>query len=204
LKSGYEQTYEMIRSKLQDCDFPGAAERLGFTLISDTSMNIDFLGRRFGISPEGVQALDGKEADPNFLSVLVYYAISHGDAKPGEDFALLHYFVRALQSGNSTVSRWMSAPLRRKFGDNYQLFCQAAGRLGLVYEGSWKNGEHLWHYQLLPKIPLRLVYYEADEEFPADIQIYYDKTVSLFLEFEPLAVLTGCFVHTLAEYIDEI
>jgi hypothetical protein len=41
-------------------------------------------------------------------------------------------------------------------------------------------------------------YFEADEEFPCDIKIYYDKTVSEYLDFEPLAVLNGCLVSALA------
>jgi hypothetical protein len=196
MRSGYDKTYEMIKPRLQDCDFSGAVQRLGFVSGPGGGVSIDFLGRGYRISSEGVCPLDEKPADPNFLSVLVYYATSKGDAAPGNDFALLHHFARGLVSGGTGL-RWMTAPLRRVFGGDYDLFCRAASRLGLVRWGSAKNGEHPWRYQLLPRIPVKLVYYEADDEFPADIKIFYDKTAALFLEFEPLAFLSGCFIKTL-------
>jgi hypothetical protein len=68
----------------------------------------------------------------------------------------------------------------------------------MIYEGSRAAGEHAWQRRLLPKIPVLIKYFEADDEFPCDIKIYYDKTVAEFLDFEPLAVLNGCFVSALA------
>jgi hypothetical protein len=200
MNKGYRQTYELIRPKLRNCDFPDAARRLGFTLVSDTGMTIDFLGKTYEINKEGVRPLDGKETNVNILSVLVYYAISAGDAEPGNDFAQLHYFAQGLMSGgNASVSSWMTAPLRRAFADGYQLFSGAARKFGMTCERSRKSGEHAWYCWLLPKIPVRLVYYEADDEFPVNIHLFYDKTASLFFEFEPLAVLSGCFIHALAK-----
>jgi hypothetical protein len=192
----YDQTYEMVKVRLRDCDFSGALRRLGFVPGPGGVMIINFLGRGYRINREGVYPLDGKPADPNFLSVLVYYAISKGDAEPGNNFALLHHFARGLVSGGTGL-HWMTAPLRRVFGGDYDLFCRAASRLGLVRGESAKNGEHPWRYQLLPRIPVKLVYYEADDEFTADIKIFYDETAALFLEFEPLAFLSGCFIKTL-------
>jgi hypothetical protein len=68
----------------------------------------------------------------------------------------------------------------------------------MEYAGSRVAGEYTWYYSLLPKIPIKVVYYEADDEFPCEVRIYYDKTVLQFIDFEPLAVLNGCFVGTLA------
>jgi hypothetical protein len=196
MPGGYDKTYEQVKVRLRDCDFSGAVRRLGFVPGPGGALTIDFLGRGYRLSREGVFPLDGEPADPNFLSVLVYYAISAGDAEPGSDFALPHHFARGLVSGGTGL-QWMTAPLRRAFGGDYRLFCRAASRLGLVYEGSPGNGEHHWRYRLLPRIPVKLVYYEADDEFPVDIKIFYEKTAAAFLEFEPLAFLNGCFIKTL-------
>ncbi|MDR3161466.1 MAG: DUF3786 domain-containing protein [Spirochaetaceae bacterium] len=51
---------------------------------------------------------------------------------------------------------------------------------------------------LLPRMPVKVVHYEADEEFPCEVKIFYDKTALNFLDFEPLAVLNGCFINALA------
>ncbi|MDR2739363.1 MAG: DUF3786 domain-containing protein [Treponema sp.] len=194
MANGYEKTYETITPRLRDLDFPYAALRLGFDLIDKYRMSIDFLGRKYELDREGVRPVDGEKVNVNFLSVLVYYAISKGNTEPLYDFALLNSFSGGLFSGGGSGSGWMVEPIRKTCGGNYEKFRRAARDLGMIYEGSRVTAEHTWQYRLLPKIPALIKYFEADEEFPCDVKIYYDKTVPEYLDFEPLAVLNGCLV----------
>jgi hypothetical protein len=198
MPNGYEQTYEAVRPRLRECDFADAAGRLGFTLVSEDLLSIDFLGRTYGISREGVRPADGKPVNVNILSVLVYYAISPGTGAPLYDFTLMHNFSRGLFAGNRSGTDWMAAPLIREFGKDYAGFAAAAEALGMVFQGSRIRGEYTWGGLLLPRMPVKAAYYEADEEFPCDVKIFYDKTALNFLDFEPLAVLNSCFINALA------
>jgi hypothetical protein len=99
-------------------------------------------------------------------------------------------------SGLPAQSRLMNAPLEKYFGKDYAKFGEAAAKLGGIEEEA-QGGKHSWKFDVLPKIPLKLVYYEADEDFPAEIQIMLDTTAIRFLEFECLAFLVGCFVRAL-------
>jgi hypothetical protein len=195
--SGYDKTYEAVAARLRDLEFPYAAKRLGFDLIDKYTMSIDFLGRKYALNRKGARPLDGQAVDVNILSVLAYYAVSRGSAEPLYNFALLNTFTGSLLSSGGTDSAWMVEPLLKLY-DKHETFRQTARRLGMIYEGSRSAGEHAWQYRLLPKIPALVKYFEADDEFPCDIKIYYDKTVTEFLDFEPLAVLNGCFVSALA------
>jgi hypothetical protein len=201
MANGYEKTYEVIRPLLRDLDIPYAALRLGFDLISREEMAISFLGRRFRVTRQDVLPEDGRPVNINYRSVLVYYAISKSEEEPLMDFALLNTFSAGLFSRAASDSGvdWMSAPLRRAYGNDYPAFAIAARSLGMIYLGSRVSGEYNWAYRLLPKIPLRLNFYAADDEFPCEVKIYYDKTVINFLQFEPLAVLNGCFISALAK-----
>jgi hypothetical protein len=204
--NGYEKTYEAVAPRLRGLDFPYAAKRLGFDLIDKYTMSIDFLRRKYELSREGVRPVDGEKANVNILSVLAYYALSEGGAdplsmnpgaiQPPYDFALLSAFTGGLISGGGD-SGWMVEPLRRACGGDYEKFSRAARALGMFSEGSRVAGEHAWLCRLLPKIPALIKYFEADDEFPYDIKIYYDKTVTDYLDFEPLAVLNGCLVSAL-------
>ena len=203
--SGYEKTYELVRPLLRDADFAGAVRRLGLTSLGPDRLGIEFLGRPYEITREGVFPADGKPARANTLSVLVYYAVSKGSA-PAEDapeeFALLHYFTGPSFSSaiiTDSFGGWMTRPLVETYKDDYPKFAANAEKFGMLYEGSPRNGEHSWRCRILPRIPLRLVYCEADEEYPCEFRIYYEKHAGDFLEFEQLAFLNGCFVHDLAE-----
>jgi hypothetical protein len=202
MANGYEKTYEAIAPRLRDLDFPYAALRLGFDLIDKYCMSIDFLGRKYELDREGVRPVDGKKVNVNFLSVLVYYAVSKGNSEPLYDFALLNSFTGGLFSGGSSDSRWIVEPIRKACGGDYEKFRRAARDLGMIYEGSRVTAEHTWQYRLLPKIPVLIKYFEADDEFPWDIKIYYDKTVPEYLDFEPLAVLNGCLVAAVTAAVE--
>jgi hypothetical protein len=53
----------------------------------------------------------------------------------------------------------------------------------------------VWSYLLLPKMPVEIFFYEADEEFPCDVKVMYDSTALRFVPFETLAVLHGCLLN---------
>ena len=199
-QNGYEKTYETIRPLLRDLDIPYTARRLGFDLVSRDEMAVSFLGRRFRVTRAGVSPGDGQPVNVNHRSVLVYYAVSPGTGNPLMDFALPGTFSGGIFSGAATGAGldWMSAPLRRAYGNDYPAFAVVARTLGMIYLGSRAPGEHNWAYRLLPKIPVKVNYYEADDEFPCEVKIYYDKTVTHFFDFEPLAVLNSCFTGALA------
>ena len=52
----------------------------------------------------------------------------------------------------------------------------------------------------LPKIPLLLAFYEADDDFAAEAKIFYDLTAPNFLDLECLAVLGLMVVQELERY----
>jgi hypothetical protein len=200
--NGYEKTYEAVAPRLRGLDFPYAAKRLGFDLIDKYTMSIDFLGRKYELHRDGARPVDGEKTNVNILTVLVYYALSQGgadlrDMKSRYDFALLSAFTGSLVSGGGDPG-WMTEPLRRACGGDYEKFSRAARDLGMTWEGSRVPGEQAWICRLLPRIPALIKCFEADDEFPFDIKIYYDKTVPEYLDFEPLAVLNGCLVSALA------
>ncbi|MDR1353616.1 MAG: DUF3786 domain-containing protein [Treponema sp.] len=201
--SGYERTYELTRPLLKGIDFAGAVSRLGLVPLGPERLGVEFLGRPYEITRQGVFPADGKPAQANVLSVLVYYAVSKGGADAenrAEEFALLRYFTGPnFSSDSGGAAGWMTRPLVEAYGSDYPGFSARAEQFGMAYEGSPRNGEHSWGYRVLPRIPLRLAYYEADEEYPCEFKIYYSKRAADFLEFEQLAFLTGCFVHALAD-----
>lgn len=202
---GHIQTYDWVVKLLKDCDFDGAARRRGFDRTADGALAIDFLGRRYRITRDGIDPpvpADSQDEifEFNVRSVLGYYALSEGNCEPEMDFYPLNYFSQGIFSGaGKDGSDWATEPLRKAIGGDYKRFCAAAERLGLVFEETRGEGKYIWSYRLLPKLPIKAAYYEGDDEFPSDIKILYDRTAPLFFKFEPLAALNSCFIHALAD-----
>ena len=65
-------------------------------------------------------------------------------------------------------------------------------------------GDHSVSLLALPKVPVSLILYEGDDEFPPEANILFDKSISLILSAEDTAWLAGMVVYPLigmaAEY----
>lgn len=193
-QGGYDSIYRGLIAKLSGCDFQEAADRLGLEYVDD-DIRVCFLRRKYRITLDGVVPLDGIPADVNNYSVLLYYLLSKGSGVPENSYVLFESFP-AMAGGLNVQNRLMNTPLEEYFNNDYTKFSAAAMKLAGIEEES-SSGKHVWKFVVLPKIPLRIVFYEPDDEFPVNVQIMLDKTATQFLEFECLAFMVGCFVRAL-------
>ncbi|MDR3279339.1 MAG: DUF3786 domain-containing protein [Synergistaceae bacterium] len=198
MTSGYEKIYSTILPKLAECNLAENAPRLGAE-ATEGGFHISFLRRKYLITNEGVTATDGRPVDVNNRSVIIYYITSNGAGELSYDFALLERLTGMIAGRNDLASGVMHSPLVREFGGDYEKFKTSITKLGGVEEPPSGPGKHVWRLLALPKILSQIVYYEADDEFPADIQIMFDKTSPRFLDFECLAFLSGCMIRALID-----
>jgi hypothetical protein len=204
VNGGYDSIYLGLISKLSDIDLQESADRLGLEYI-DGSVRVCFLKREYRISSDGAEPLDGQPVNVNNRSVLLHYLLSKGQGNPENSYIPFESIPRMI-GGLHSQSRLMNTPLERYFENDYIRFSEAAVKLGGLEE-ELTAGKHLWRFDILPKIPLKLAFYEADDDFPAEIQIMLDRTAIQFMEFECLAFLVGCFVRAIiktAQYGDVV
>jgi hypothetical protein len=201
MKRGYEQTYDWVISLLQQCDFNESAKRLHLKLVEDTIM-ITFLERTYIISKNSIDLAEEKLIwtaqtegyEYNLKSVLGYYVLSKADVEPENDFCTIGYFSHGIFRDDWRADTQFS----KVFGNDYTKFCGVAKKLDMVFEGEKSSGQYIWRYTLLPKMPIKVIYYEGDDEYPTKLQVLYDKTAIKLYKFEPLAVLHHCFIGGLA------
>ncbi|MDR2842988.1 MAG: DUF3786 domain-containing protein [Spirochaetaceae bacterium] len=202
--NGHEQTYNWVCQFFKDLDFAETAKRLGFTLLSDTEMAIDFLGRNYKIDSKGIELYSEKiiwqNSDVtgfNIKSILGYYALSKCNVIPGSDFAPLGSFSSGVFSNSSSWNSAAAKSVQDAFKNGYQTFSNVAEKLGMLFKESRGSGKYLWSYTLLPKIPVQIAYYEGDEDFPSNIITLFDKSAISVLNFEQLAVLSSCLTSAM-------
>lgn len=196
--NGYEETYKMLVPRLK-CDLEERAERLGLTPLGHGKVSVDFLGRAYMVTNNGVEAADNEPSSPQFRGVVICYVSSNGSGSPTGNYSLLHRFAGATMSSGSGMM-WMTQKAVDAFKGDYKKFSEAATRLGMTLDISNDSpnvGEYVWAYNVLPKIPMHVIFNEADDEFPCEIKIMFDDIVSRYLEFEQLAFLSGCFISAL-------
>ena len=88
-------------------------------------------------------------------------------------------------------------PFARKFSGKTELLHQACERLGGT---PLSLGDLSYEFEAFPQIPLRLVFWEADEDFPAQAQALVRQTVTDYVHFET----TGCILSDLLEKLEKV
>jgi hypothetical protein len=219
--TGAELTFDYVVHRLGEVDFAEAAVRLGFLpvmrdgAVSATETEIDFFGERYRLSKKDGDFRCEPAGGPRILegSLVCYYALSKVRGEPLYDFCLMDNFAHGVFSSTrreaGSVMEGMKGPLAKVLDglspeDQITRFTAGAEKLGMKPLDGKTSAAHMsatrkWAYQVFPKMPIQVVFYEADDEFPLDLRVYWDKTAITVLDFEPLAVLQGRFIHALAE-----
>ncbi|MFZ5595625.1 MAG: DUF3786 domain-containing protein [Bacillota bacterium] len=83
-------------------------------------------------------------------------------------------------------------PMAAHFGNNSRGFVEAAGALG---GRPLSLGDYSFYIPALPRVPLAVVLWEGDDEFPAKSNILYDATAPLHLTTAALWVLGVELAH---------
>jgi hypothetical protein len=203
MEKGYIKTYNWVKGLLAHCDFSDSAKRLGLNQISENAILINFFDRTYKISKEDIELIEQKtlwESDSegyefDLKSVLGYYVLSEANIEPMYEYCTLGHFsgdVFREDLGSLINNRFMDT-----FGHDYKKFEKIMNLFGIEYEEGTRRGKYIFNYKLLPKIPVKFIFYEGDDEFPSKLQILFDKHAIKIYKFEPLAVLHGCVLQTI-------
>jgi hypothetical protein len=128
-----------------------------------------------------------------------------------EQVLILHYLLRApgappsgqwitfreIPSGEFYYSAFVKRaqePLVKTFGHRPQLLKELGLRRGGV---SREEGDVCICFQAFPKIPVCLILWAGDDEFPPEGNVLFDASIARYLIAEDVAVLSGMVVYPL-------
>jgi hypothetical protein len=203
MEKGYEKTYNWVKNLLNDCDFSNCSKRLGLKQVSENSVLINFFDRTYKISNNNIELIgqktiwtvDSEGYEFDLKSILGYYALSEANIKPVYEFCTFEQFSGGVFREN--LSPADSNKFRDIFKDDYKNFEKVMKLFNMEYEDGNRDGKYIWNYTILPKIPVKFIFYEGDDEFHSKIQILYDKNTIKIFKFEQFAVLHGSIFQTI-------
>jgi len=188
--------HEVALKKFRTCSLEDIARCSGYP-IDGNSLAVDFLGGHYKVDyPSG-----------NFESV----PISQGELPIGIQILILHYLAnpsevldtgklisfKELPAGGIYITPFTGRsinPMVKIFGGNPDRLLEVATSLGGHANGLGDVGVTL---RVFPRIPVTLVLWRADDEFPASGNILFDGSAPLILPTEDYAVLASSVVFGL-------
>jgi len=153
-------------------------------------------------------AVLGQELQVSYPEFVAADALS-GGAAPILTQALLAYYY-TIADGSPLAGKWISfselpdgrfytsafqgytgRELLRSFQDDIQELGRAAAHLPQIDAAFWGDsiGDHRFSFQALPRVPLQLIYWRGDEDFPSSYQVLFDASVSHYLNTDVCAIL---------------
>jgi hypothetical protein len=171
--------------------------RSGFNLEDETCFRVPFLNRVYRVRFPDFEFADQVETDIEIpiqeqILVLHYMLASAAPSLAGQWVA-----YREIPGASFYFSAFVKRaidPVKNVFGQNLAGFSDAAAQLnGRAIE----PGDVGFEFDFFPHVPLQLILYAADEEFPAEANILFDRTIGEILSPEDIAWLAGMLVYRL-------
>ncbi|MFH0787249.1 MAG: DUF3786 domain-containing protein [Pseudomonadota bacterium] len=160
------------------------------------SLQLPFLNRQITIpwpdgemiAPEGSKALSLQEQ-----GLIMHYLIQATGAPLSNSWITF----REIPAGEFYYSAFVKRakePLVKTFGHRPELLLE----LGPLLGGSPRpEGDVSLGFQAFPQVPICLVLWAGDDEFPPDGNLLFDASIAKFLSAEDVAVLSGMVVYPL-------
>ena len=197
--SNYEQVSDDLEKEAVKVDFKAAAEAVGGEYQCQDNreaIRLRMLTRDYELRKDGL-FMDDKYCSDAWTKIIVYDYLRRQGRKPltGEWISLGNFphtasHVKAFQSN---AERKVTETFRDDFNGLKQR-CSEMG--GTEIEGRIK-ADYTGCFDLLPRVPLYLSFWQADEEFDPDCKILFDSNAEDHIDIEYLAYLLELFVEKL-------
>ena len=187
-KNVYEETYIEYLKQIAGINFEPLSEVLGIA-VEKGKITIPFFEKPYLVAEKRIANPSGKQPSFGVCVVLCKYLLLCPDAGPLEgDWVAYRDFKDA---GPLTVffADSVEKPLAEHFAGRLaelETSCNIVGGFAPDIELTY---DLCMQFNALPRIPLLLLYNDADDEFPAHCSIIFKQASDKFLDAESLAIL---------------
>ncbi|MDR4509926.1 MAG: DUF3786 domain-containing protein [Candidatus Brocadiaceae bacterium] len=164
-------------------------ERGGKETIRITMLNKPYEMHKNGLFEDGEYCRD------SWSKIILYDYIRRKGKRPlTGDWVTLGHFPNTA-SHVKAFQRSAEEKIAMTFNLDTKGLIARSKEMGGVKEQGKMNADYLFRIDLLPRIPLYLCFWVADEEFPASCKLFLDSNAEDYIDIEYLAYLVERFVE---------
>lgn len=193
----YINAKKLAVETLSQESFGAILERSGYNSPAANTLRVPFLDRTYHIRYPEFKFEDLVNTDkevPIQEQVLILHYLTTADMPllsrdwvsyreiPGASFYFSAFVKRAID------------PLKKVFGRNTFGFAQASEKLDAT---KIDRGDVGFEFRIFPNVPLQLILWAGDDEFPEEANILFDRTIEKILSPEDVAWMAGMVVYRL-------
>lgn len=196
---GHRWIYDDLLKRLENADIATSAKNLDLALNDVGKAEVPFCGTTYLVSNEGVRRSDGQRFSDATGSALIHYILKGSRSRSNGQFVTFADLAGPLFKQSSYSKSALERPIIKRFKGRIPELLAAAASVAGRQGGEAGLGSVSLIFDLLPHIPIQLIFYDRDDEFPARATLLFDLNATQFIEFEVLAVLVTIFVQSLTK-----
>jgi len=193
----YKNARKLAIEKLAADSFDTILQRTGLESVAADQFRVPFLNRAYRIGfPElkFEDETDSKKEVPIQEQILIlHYMLSPAVPFLSGNWVSYREIPGASFYYSAFVKRAID-PLKKVFGQNVKGLLRAGEILGAQ---SIDTGDAGYEFRLLPHVPVRLILWAGDDEFPAEANMVFAENIKEILSPEDIAWLAGMLVYRL-------
>ncbi|HEY6000774.1 MAG TPA: DUF3786 domain-containing protein [bacterium] len=177
-----------LRAEVAALSLADAAPGIG-AVFEAGALRIRCLGRDYLVAGDGAVSIagDAKPVPPWTKILLLHYARTRGDAPPAGRWVAFADLRSGLVKATS-FARECEEPLRELFDRDTAAAERALERIGGAREAG-APAPVAWRVEALPRVPVLVLYWPPEEEFPSKCKVLFDASADRFLDVESLTFL---------------
>lgn len=196
---GHKQIYMDLVELLAQADIHELSGNLGLTRNDSGEAEVPFFGATYLVSQNGVRRTDSQRFLDAIGSVVIHYILRGSRSRPDGQFVPLPELAGPLFKQGDYSRSALEQPIINRFRKRLPELLSIAENVGGRRGGEAGLGGISLIFNLLPHIPLQLIFYDQDDEFPARATLLLDRNATQLIDFEALAVLVTLFVQFLTK-----
>ena len=169
-------------------------------LVDQEAFCVPYFNRELVVDQEQqrVYLADAPAAEPGFRRCLttLLYLLKVDTAALGPPLSPLELPGATMFFQKSGPHAVPSAPLEERFGQDLAAFLEVGRRLGAEERA---NGDAALAFQVLPGLPVEVILWEADEDFPAQVSFTVPAQLDRFWQLDAVLGLIGVVVKELLQ-----
>lgn len=190
--SVFEKHYEFYLRQIKDLSLEEIADSLGMECI-DNEMKLLLFGNNFKINPEGIFNQFGNR--PSYaICVLLFKYLLTNPKNPFFESPWTSY--KDFKDAGPLIS-FFSNDVEKTIVKHFSGKTQTLKKVCKSFGGKDSDMDIYYDVSMqltvLPKIPMLLLFNDADDEFPATCSVLFQKSVENYLDMESVAIVGNIF-----------
>ena len=186
--SVFEETYANYLAQIAELDFNKIADQLGAEVAED-ELIVPFFGKPHRISARGIADPSGGRPSFSVCVVLFKYLLLCPDRDPVEkDWVSFKDFRDSAPFAGAFVN-YTEAPLANYFSGRLKGLEAACRAIHGHPPAATFSYDLCMQFKALPKIPVLLLFNDADDAFAARCMVLFERRAEKYLDMECLAMV---------------